>query len=106
MNFLSLINNLNNDEDIDGILLQLPLPKHLNPYDFLDKIDPKKDVDGFHPVNAGKLLLNENPYAVPCTPKGIIRLLDEYKIQIEGKKRCYNRAFKHCRQASFNASFE
>ena len=82
---LSLINNLNNDEDIDGILLQLPLPKHLNPYDFLDKIDPKKDVDGFHPVNAGKLLLNENPYAVPCTPKGIIRLLDEYKIQIEGK---------------------
>ncbi len=82
---LSLINNLNNDEDIDGILLQLPLPKHLDPYDFLDKIDPKKDVDGFHPVNAGKLLLNENPYAVPCTPKGIIRLLDEYKIQIEGK---------------------
>ncbi len=68
---LSLINNLNNDEDIDGILLQLPLPKHLNPYDFFwIKSTLKKDVDGFHPVNAGKLLLNENPYAVPCTPKG------------------------------------
>jgi len=81
---LSLINNLNNDETVDGILLQLPLPKHLNPYDFLDKIDPKKDVDGFHPINAGKLLLNEKPYAVSCTPKGVIRLLDEYKVQIEG----------------------
>lgn len=81
---LSLIDKLNNDDATDGILLQLPLPEHLNPYDFLDKIDPKKDVDGFHPVNAGKLMLNENPYAVPCTPKGIITLLDEYKIQIEG----------------------
>ncbi len=81
---LRLIDKLNNDNTVDGILLQLPLPKHLNPYDFLDKIDPKKDVDGFHPVNAGKIMLNENPYAVPCTPKGILTLLDEYKIQIEG----------------------
>lgn len=81
---LKLINELNNNSDINGILLQLPLPNHLNPYDFLDKIDPKKDVDGFHPVNAGKLMLNEKPYAVPCTPKGIITLLDEYNIKIEG----------------------
>ena len=63
----------------------MPLPKHLNTYDFLDKIDPKKDVDGFHPINAGKLLLNEKPYAIPCTPKGIIRLLKTHNIQIEGK---------------------
>ncbi len=82
---LNLINKLNDDEKTDGILLQLPLPKHLAAYDFLDKIDPKKDVDGFHPINAGKLFLNEKPYAIPCTPKGIVRLLDEYKIQIEGK---------------------
>lgn len=82
---LNLIDNLNNDKNIDGILLQLPLPKHLKAYDFLDKIDPKKDVDGFHPINAGKLLLNETPYAVPCTPKGIIRLLETYNIEIEGK---------------------
>ncbi len=81
---LKLIDELNNDEGTNGILLQLPLPKHLNPYDFLDKINPKKDVDGFHPVNAGKLMLNEKPYAVPCTPKGIITLLDEYNIKLEG----------------------
>ncbi len=82
---LNLIEKLNKDCNIDGILLQLPLPKHLNTYDFLDKIDPKKDVDGFHPINAGKLLLNEKPYAIPCTPKGIIRLLKTHNIQIEGK---------------------
>ena len=82
---LNLIDKLNNDDNVDGILLQLPLPKHLNPSDFLDKIDPKKDVDGFHPVNSGRLLNNEKPYAVPCTPKGIMRLLEEYNIQIEGK---------------------
>lgn len=82
---LELIDKLNNDKSVDGILLQLPLPKHLNPAEFLDKIDPKKDVDGFHPINAGKLFLNETPYAVPCTPKGIIRILKEYNIQIEGQ---------------------
>lgn len=82
---LSLIEKLNNDDSVDGILLQLPLPEHLNAYDFLDKIDPKKDVDGFHSINAGKLLLNEKPYAVSCTPKGIIRLLEENNIEIEGK---------------------
>lgn len=82
---LNLIDKLNNEDNTDGILLQLPLPKHLNPSDFLDKIDPKKDVDGFHPINSGKLLNNEEPYAIPCTPKGIIRLLDEYNIEIAGK---------------------
>ena len=82
---LSLIDKLNNEDNTDCILLQLPLPKHLNPSDFLDKIDPKKDVDGFHPINSGKLLNNEKPYAIPCTPKGIIRLLDEYNIEIAGK---------------------
>lgn len=82
---LELIEKLNNDKSVDGILLQLPLPKHLNSVEFLDKIDPKKDVDGFHPINAGKLFLNEKPYAVPCTPKGIMRILKEYNIQIEGK---------------------
>ncbi len=82
---LSLIEKLNNDNDIDGILLQLPLPKRLSAYDFLDKIDPKKDVDGFHPINSGKLITGETPYALACTPKGIIRILDEYKIPISGK---------------------
>ena len=85
LELLNLIDKLNNEDNTDGILLQLPLPKHLNPSDFLDKIDPKKDVDGFHPINSGKLLNNEKPYVIPCTPKGIIRLLDEYNIEIAEK---------------------
>ena len=79
------IKELNEDKNINGILLQLPLPKHLNEKDFLDLIDPKKDVDGFSSYNSGKLLKNDSPYAIPCTPKGIIRLLDEYNIDIEGR---------------------
>ena len=82
---LKIIEELNEDDNINAILLQLPLPKHLNEKDFLDKIDPKKDVDGFCSYNLGKLLKNDSPYAIPCTPKGIVRLLDEYNIDIEGK---------------------
>lgn len=82
---LKIIIELNEDDNINAILLQLPLPKHLNEKDFLDKIDPKKDVDGFCSYNLGKLLKNDSPYAIPCTPKGIIRLLDEYNIDIESK---------------------
>ncbi len=80
-----IIKELNEDKNVNGILLQLPLPKHLNEKDFLDLIDPKKDVDGFSSYNSGKLLKNDSPYAIPCTPKGIIRLLDEYNIDIEGR---------------------
>lgn len=82
---LSVIENLNNDPDITGILLQLPLPSHLDERDFLDKIDPKKDVDGFSAYNAGKLFKGEKPFAIPCTPKGIIKLLEEKNVEIEGK---------------------
>lgn len=82
---LKIIKELNEDDNINAILLQLPLPKHLNEKNFLDKIDPKKDVDGFCSYNLGKLLKNDSPYAIPCTPKGIIRLLDEYNIDIESK---------------------
>lgn len=79
-----LILNLNLDEDTDAILLQLPLPKHLVPQDFIELIDPKKDVDGFHPINCGRLLTNSNPYAISCTPKGVIKLLKKYNVQIQG----------------------
>ena len=82
---LKIIKELNEDDNINAILLQLPLPKHLNEKDFLDKIDPKKDVDGFCSYNLGKLLKNDSPYAIPCTPKGIVRLLDEYNVDIESK---------------------
>lgn len=81
----NLILNLNRDKDTHAILLQLPLPKHLKSRDFIELIDPGKDVDGFHPINCGKLLTNSNPYAVSCTPKGVIRLLKKYNIEIQGR---------------------
>ncbi len=80
-----VIDKLNKDEDTTGILLQLPLPKHLNDQEFIDKIHPKKDVDGFHPLNLGKLVTQTNPYTIPCTPLGVIKLLNEYGIELEGK---------------------
>ena len=79
-----LILNLNLDVDTDAILLQLPLPKHLKAQEFIELIDPKKDVDGFHPINCGKLLTDTNPYAISCTPKGVIKLLKKYNVEIQG----------------------
>lgn len=84
-NLLEQIYILNETPSINAILVQLPLPEHINTAKIMEAIDPIKDVDGFTPYNFGKLSLGYNPYAVPCTPKGIIRLLDEYKIEIEGK---------------------
>ncbi len=84
-NLLEQIYILNETPSINAILVQLPLPEHINTAKIMEAIDPVKDVDGFTPYNFGKLSLGYNPYAVPCTPKGIIRLLDEYKIEIEGK---------------------
>jgi len=76
---------LNQDKNVNGILVQLPLPKHINTYDILEKIIPEKDVDGFHPINIGRLAIGLKPYAVSCTPYGIIKLLEENNIEIEGK---------------------
>jgi methylenetetrahydrofolate dehydrogenase (NADP+)/methenyltetrahydrofolate cyclohydrolase len=80
---LKLIDKLNRDPKINGILVQLPLPKHLNEEEVLYAIDPKKDVDGFHPVNVGKLMIGEPDY-MPCTPAGIQQLLIRSGTQIEG----------------------
>jgi methylenetetrahydrofolate dehydrogenase (NADP+)/methenyltetrahydrofolate cyclohydrolase len=80
---LALIDRLNKDPKINGILVQLPLPKHLNETEVLYAIDPKKDVDGFHPVNVGKLMIGEPDY-IPCTPHGIWQLLIRSGVQIEG----------------------
>jgi methylenetetrahydrofolate dehydrogenase (NADP+)/methenyltetrahydrofolate cyclohydrolase len=80
---LSLIDKLNKDPKIHGILVQLPLPKHINETRVLYAIDPKKDVDGFHPVNVGKLMIGEPDY-LPCTPHGIQQLLIRSGIKIEG----------------------
>ncbi len=82
---LTVIKKLNDDENVNGILLQLPLPKGLDEKDFLDEISPIKDVDGFTTYNSGKLFKGEKPYAVACTPKGIIKLLEAKNINLEGK---------------------
>jgi methylenetetrahydrofolate dehydrogenase (NADP+)/methenyltetrahydrofolate cyclohydrolase len=80
---ITLIEKLNKDPKIHGILVQLPLPKHLNEEEVLYAIDPKKDVDGFHPVNVGKLMIGEPDY-MPCTPAGIQQLLIRSGTEIEG----------------------
>ncbi|MGE5473176.1 MAG: bifunctional methylenetetrahydrofolate dehydrogenase/methenyltetrahydrofolate cyclohydrolase FolD [Ignavibacteriales bacterium] len=80
-----LIQELNKSENIHGILLQLPLPKHLNEKKLLEEISPEKDVDGIHPVSAGKLLLGQDSF-VSCTPAGVMEMLKEYNIDIEGKE--------------------
>lgn len=84
-NLLEHIYILNEDININGILIQLPLPKHLNQQRILEAIEPVKDVDGFTSYNFGRIALGYKPYSIPCTPKGIMRLLEEYSIEIEGK---------------------
>jgi len=80
---LALVDRLNKDPKIHGILVQLPLPKHLNETEVLFAINPQKDVDGFHPVNVGKLMIGEPDY-LPCTPHGIQQLLIRTGVQVEG----------------------
>ena len=81
---ITLIETLNDDDDVDGILLQLPLPKGLDSNKILDIISPDKDVDGFHPQNVGKLLLGLDTFK-SCTPYGVCEILDYYKIDTVGK---------------------
>ena len=81
---MSLINDLNGNDEINGILVQLPLPNHIDSEKILLSIDPEKDVDGFHPINVGKLAIG-NALLTPCTPTGVIALLDYYGIEISGK---------------------
>ena len=82
---LEKIDELNDDENVTAILVQLPLPAHIDKNKVIDKILPQKDVDGLTPYNLGKLFSGEEPYVYPCTPKGILLLLDEYGIELEGK---------------------
>ena len=79
------IEKLNKDEDVTGILVQMPLPKHINREHVVCPIDAKKDVDCFNPENVGKLAIGAKPYFNPVTPQGILILLDYYKVPIEGK---------------------
>ncbi|GHV65646.1 bifunctional protein FolD [Bacteroidia bacterium] len=81
---LEVVERLNNDPDIDGYIVQLPLPAHISENKILMAIDPEKDVDGFHPCNIGKMVLGLPTY-VPATPAGIVELLKRYKIETKGK---------------------
>ncbi|MHC5087953.1 MAG: bifunctional 5,10-methylenetetrahydrofolate dehydrogenase/5,10-methenyltetrahydrofolate cyclohydrolase, partial [Planctomycetota bacterium] len=80
---LTLIDKLNKDSKVNGILVQLPLPKHIDEDKVLLAIDPAKDVDGFHPVNVGKMVVGQDAY-LPCTPHGVIQLLLRSNVKLEG----------------------
>ena len=81
---LALVEKLNNKDDIHGILVQLPLPKHINEETIINAIRPEKDVDAFHPTNVGKIMIGNFDF-LPCTPAGVMELLDDAGIEIEGK---------------------
>lgn len=82
---IELVEKLNNDDEINGILCQLPLPKHLDEKAVIEAISPKKDVDAFHAVNVGKIMIGDYDF-LPCTPAGVMELLAYYNIEIEGKE--------------------
>lgn len=82
---LALVRELNAHPEVDGILVQLPLPSHIDANKIIEHIDPQKDVDGFHPYNIGRLVV-KRPLLRPCTPKGVMLMLEEYGIDVSGKK--------------------
>ena len=82
---LEKIEELNKNKEVNAILVQLPLPAHISTERVIETVSPEKDVDCFHPFNTGKIAQNARPFVYPCTPKGIIRLLEEYKIPVAGK---------------------
>ena len=84
---IATIEMMNNNPRIDGILVQLPLPKHIDTEKILEVIDPKKDVDGFHPYNVGRLVTGLDGF-VACTPLGVMKMFEEYKIDLQGKDVC------------------
>lgn len=82
---ISAIEELNHNPEVDGILVQLPLPPHMNPLSINEKLLPSKDVDGLHPINMGRLLMGDKKGFVPCTPLGISKLLERSHIEVAGK---------------------
>lgn len=82
---LELVEKLNNDDGVSGLLVQLPLPKHIDEKTIINAIDPKKDVDAFHPANVGKIMIGDYDF-LPCTPSGVMHLLEAYDIDVCGKE--------------------
>ena len=84
-NLLLEIEKLNNNSNIDGILVQLPIPKHIDGLKIINAISAEKDVDGFHTTNIGKMMIGDETGFLPCTPAGVVQMFEEYKIDLEGK---------------------
>ena len=84
-NLLLEIEKLNNNSNIDGILVQLPIPKHINGLKIINAISAEKDVDGFHTTNIGKMMIGDETGFLPCTPAGVVHMFEEYNINLEGK---------------------
>ena len=82
---LGIIDRMNKDDDIHGILVQLPLPKHIDEKKVINAIRPEKDVDAFHPINVGKIMIGDFDY-LPCTPAGVMQILHHYNINVAGKR--------------------
>ena len=99
---LTLIDALNADADVDGILVQLPLPDHIRQTIVVERIDPRKDVDGFHPYNIGRLA-GRNPLIRPCTPYGVIRMLERVGVNVQGQHCVVVGGRHHNRHASLYA---
>lgn len=81
---MGIIDKLNEDDGIDGILVQMPLPKHLNENAVIERVKPEKDVDGFHPINVGKYTCGDRSGFIPCTPLGILKLLEKSDVELDG----------------------
>ena len=101
---LDKINELNNDNDIDGFIVQLPLPDHISENKVIESIDPKKDADGFHPVNIGRMVIGLPGY-LPATPFGIVELIKRYKISTSGKNCVVIGTQQHCRTTCKHTPF-
>ena len=84
-NLLSEIKKLNNNSNVDGILVQLPLPEHIDELNIVNAISAEKDVDGFHTTNIGKMMIGDESGFLPCTPAGVIQMFEEYNIDLKGK---------------------
>jgi len=82
------LENINNNQDVSAYIVQLPLPGHIDSNTIIESIDPLKDADGFHPVNQGKVMIWDKSGFAPCTPDGIMKLIEYYKIDLSGKKVC------------------
>jgi len=83
---LTHIKNWNQQKEISGYIVQLPLPKHINSIPIINAIIPEKDVDGFHPINQGKVLIGDTDGFIPCTPAGVMKIFEKIHIQLSGKK--------------------